>query len=241
MLGDSATMFVDAFTYLFNMSAEKKKDAGGCSELERCRLELVSPSISVIALLSVTVYISYDAILRLIAVETTTTVETESGKDDDGDAKSDVMLGFAVANLILDLGSMLAFTRSWKCLCRDKNDEQGTYECQGDDDDVSKNMNMSSAYTHVIADTLRSIAVLVAAVVAMTTDISSDTTDAVAALAVSGIIAITVIPLLVGLWGTWKKYRALLAESAGEVDTRELLRDLDGSTESVSSLPRPSS
>jgi Co/Zn/Cd efflux system component len=62
------------------------------------------------------------------------------------------------------------------------------------------NLNMCSAFTHVFADTLRSVAVLGAAGLAkLIPSISPVTADATAAVCVSAIILLSIMPLLQGL------------------------------------------
>jgi Co/Zn/Cd efflux system component len=65
---------------------------------------------------------------------------------------------------------------------------------------VPTNMNMCSAYTHVLADTLRSIAVITAVLLALYNDIEPALADATAALIVSFLIALSLIPLIQGLY-----------------------------------------
>ena len=68
------------------------------------------------------------------------------------------------------------------------------------------NLNMCSAYTHVVADTLRSIAVLIAAGIAFCFKfVKPAIADAYATIVVSFIIALSVGPLLVGLFTTLKE------------------------------------
>ena len=62
------------------------------------------------------------------------------------------------------------------------------------------NLNMCSAYTHVLADTLRSLAVITAVLLALYNDIEPALADATAALIVSFLIALSLIPLLQGLY-----------------------------------------
>lgn len=72
------------------------------------------------------------------------------------------------------------------------------------DEDDANNLNMCSAFTHVCADTMRSIAVLVAAGIAgMFDSIDPEAADAVAAVVVSIIIILSLIPLFQGLFRTW--------------------------------------
>ena len=75
------------------------------------------------------------------------------------------------------------------------------------------NLNMCSAYTHVFADTLRSIAVIVAAAIAFTVPgITPEEADATAAVIVSILILLSLMPLLQGLAQSVKEYRAILKE-----------------------------
>ena len=62
------------------------------------------------------------------------------------------------------------------------------------------NLNMCSAYTHVFADTVRSLAVLIASLLGKYVDaITPEVADAIAAVVVSGIILTALIPLLTGM------------------------------------------
>lgn len=72
------------------------------------------------------------------------------------------------------------------------------------------NLNMCSAYTHVFADTLRSIAVLLAAGLSYTFSVGAPTfVDAIASLAVSVIILCSLGPLLRGIFHAWGQLRLL--------------------------------
>lgn len=111
-------------------------------------------------------------------------------------------------------------------------EDQTTDNYFDDDDDVvgeerTVNLNMCSAYTHVVADTLRSIAVVVAASLATVFGcIPSDVADATGAIVVSFIIAISLGPLLAGLFEAWSELSKLNEEERKEkflLDT--LMRD----------------
>lgn len=81
----------------------------------------------------------------------------------------------------------------------------------------SLNLNMCSAYTHVIADTLRSIAEVTAAALACAfKSIDASIADASAAIVVSFIIAISLGPLIMGLIKTWRELMELRRERAME-------------------------
>ena len=96
----------------------------------------------------------------------------------------------------------------------------------GDDDGEERtaNLNMCSAYTHVVADTLRSLAVVIAASLATIFDcIPSDVADATGAIVVSFIIAISLGPLLAGLFDAWSELSKLNEEERKEKYLLEIL------------------
>ena len=83
---------------------------------------------------------------------------------------------------------------------------------ESDDDSTDAtgtfNLNMCSAWTHVCADTLRSIAVLCAAALAsahVPGRLTAGQADSDAAIVVSGIILISLVPLIQGLILTARK------------------------------------
>lgn len=79
------------------------------------------------------------------------------------------------------------------------------------------NLNMCSAYTHVFADTLRSLAVIIAATVAEVADgVTSEEADATAAVVVSALILLSLVPLLSGLVSTFGELRSIHAEERDE-------------------------
>lgn len=96
-----------------------------------------------------------------------------------------------------------------------------------DGDERTANLNMCSAYTHVVADTLRSLAVVIAASLATVFDcIPSDVADATGAIVVSFIIAISLGPLLAGLFDAWSELSKLNEEERKEKRLLEtLMRD----------------
>ena len=76
---------------------------------------------------------------------------------------------------------------------------------------------MCSAYTHVFADTLRSIAVIIAAVLAeLLPAVTPEEADATAAVVVSGLILLSLLPLLQGLSRSVVELCAILAEERSE-------------------------
>lgn len=74
-----------------------------------------------------------------------------------------------------------------------------------------------SAYTHVLADTIRSVAVMLAAIIAMLSpEITPQEADASAAIVVSVIIMIALLPLLSGLKDTGFELYAIRREEMSE-------------------------
>ena len=70
---------------------------------------------------------------------------------------------------------------------------------------------------HVFADTLRSLAVIVAATVAEVADgVTSEEADATAAVVVSALILLSLLPLLSGLVSTFGELRSIHAEERDE-------------------------
>ncbi|KAL7527429.1 hypothetical protein ACHAXR_001958 [Thalassiosira sp. AJA248-18] len=90
------------------------------------------------------------------------------------------------------------------------NDPIGSEE---NDEDNGVNLNMCSAYTHVFADTLRSIAVVIASIIAEVVDsVTPEVADATAAVIVSVIILLSLFPLFRGLFHTWCELRLINRE-----------------------------
>jgi len=162
LLGDAAAMIVDAFTYLGNLLAIRYARGKGGASL----VTVAGPFVSAIALTGVMIYVLIDAIQEL----------TESGDDD---VRLKIVLAFGIANLLLDVVNLVAFwafPEAYKAILTftdpDALDEDG-------------GLNVRSALTHVLADTYRSIAVIVSAVLAMQVkSVSPSKADAVGAIAV---------------------------------------------------------
>ncbi|KAI2493691.1 Cation efflux family [Fragilaria crotonensis] len=102
-------------------------------------------------------------------------------------------------------------------LRRDERDEE---EKHGGDNEA--NLNMCSAYTHVFVDTLRSLAVIIAATVAhLAHEVTSEEADATAAIVVSALILFSLFPLLSGLVSTCRELRSIHADERDEHKSRE--------------------
>jgi len=91
----------------------------------------------------------------------------------------------------------------------DEVDETMAFKARGSDHqsahEESSNLNMCSAYTHVFADTLRSLAVIFASLLAKFTDsVTSEVADSVAAVVVSILIVLSLVPLFGGMLQTFR-------------------------------------
>jgi Co/Zn/Cd efflux system component len=223
-------MYVDVVTYLFNFLAERFKHKAHSSNMKprsarlyRLQLELIPPFISVVTLVAVTVFALRDALTTI----------TEPPVDQENQPDLSIMFIFSGLNLILDFVNVSCFakvdqavglssSRVWddsyanesSALLHRTNGETGV-----DDDDKSEaasqdtetggglNLNMCSAWTHICADTLRSIAVLIAAGFAFLFPhlLTAADADAWAAIIVSVVILLSLLPLLNGLFQTGHK------------------------------------
>lgn len=125
MMGDSAAMFVDALTYLFNLVAERKKNNfddtwEGTNERDPVRarrirqrakrkmiltMELVPPLISVSTLILVTVFVLRKAI-RVLMLDVHRDVSLQ------GDPNLSLMLAFSTVNLLLDFLNVFCFAKA---------------------------------------------------------------------------------------------------------------------------------
>lgn len=222
MMGDSASMGVDAMTYAFNLYAEKRKDTA--DKKTKLLLELIPPAISVVVLLVVTFFLFRKAIITLAMGV------PENPADEPNVA---IMFIFSSSNLLLDGLNIFCFARAKHAtgyntgvedanldpqssiteseegqrLKGDLNNDSSSFGAKMEDEEET-NLNMCSAYTHVFADTLRSIAVIIASSIAETVDsIDPEEADATAAIVVSVIIFFSLIPLVQGIVHTWSELK----------------------------------
>jgi len=184
----------------------------------KCVLELVPPILSIIVLLLVTVIMTRKAVNNLLADQSLPRTSPNTL----------IMAIFSSLNLLLDILNLLYFMRNESqtesgskqimnssveynkiSLPVDSIDdfEQISYESDksmGIDHSgkVSEtNLNMCSAFTHVIADTIRSMAVIIAAATAsLSSTVTPAKADAIAAIIVAAVIVLSLFPLLKGLY-----------------------------------------
>lgn len=216
LLGDAGAMSVDVFTYGVNMAAEylKAKNGGVLSKETRMWLEVIIPTFSVCCLLAITGWVTSDAIK----------VIQDHGADDDVDVV--FLYAYASANAVVDVVSNYMFwerkhevfenvTKGDLNICMESNSI--SRDIEGDGTRLEKqrmakdrNLNMLSAFTHLGSDSLRTLAVFVAAVIISTDKgVSSSLVDAWAAVIVTITIVAFVIPLM---YGVITKYQILTAD-----------------------------
>jgi Co/Zn/Cd efflux system component len=175
-------------------------------------LEVGIPTFSVSALLGVTAWITYDALDVILHPE---------------NEKVNVfyLFGFASGNAAVDIVCAILFYLRRRdvlynpleakiiddqsvtsLLSEERKDPE---KCIADDQEKNPsavNLNMASALTHVSGDTLRTSAVFIAAVVAVTSKYSGALCDAWAAMIVTVTIIFIVIPLVTEIFDHAKKF-----------------------------------
>mmetsp|Transcript_12897 Transcript_12897/g.28500 ORF Transcript_12897/g.28500 Transcript_12897/m.28500 type:complete len:247 (-) Transcript_12897:83-823(-) len=235
-------MAVDALTYGFNLWAERQKAnyADGDDEIRldpkiqfrnrRCLLllELIPPLFSVTTLIVVTVG---------IVQESWNTLSSKNPSEEE--PLAGVMLVFSIANLLLDFlnvgcfaragygfGTRVEYSGSFAIPLIDDEEKEGVkqgglmesadgiIESSLSGKENKGNLNICSAYTHIFADTLRSIAVIVAALLVICLNLDGTKADAISALVVSAIIVFSIFPLLRGIVGTLKQLTELRSSNS---------------------------
>lgn len=194
------------------------------------QMEILPPLLSVSTLLAVTSVVIYQAVLVLLRGH----VPAASRHPN-----LHLMMGFSLFNLGLDFLNVFCFARAkhltgYSTTADDDDDDEEAccdyHQNQGDTngdcrstssshakEEEHPNLNMCSAYTHVLADTLRSFAVIIAALTAfITPGVTPEQADATAAIVVSGMIALSLVPLFKGLVNSIRELRGILREERTE-------------------------
>lgn len=233
MMADSEAMFVDAGTYLLNWLAESVKNNGSKDseqrKMQRLYLELIPPLLSVCTLLVVT-FVAMKQSFAVLMIDR----QGDNTDDAPVDLNimlffSGLNLLLDVVNVLyFAKANQAILSLDFETTSDENNDEEearpeSTYNSITSDtresthieaDTISLtssetmenglNLNMCSAWTHVFADTLRSIAVLIAAGFAhlFPQTMTPAESDAYAAVVVSFIILLSCLPLLRGLYHT---------------------------------------
>ena len=241
MMADCAAMYVDVVTYLFNFLAERlkhgRKDMSAHElRLRRLLLELVPPSISVITLLAVTILALRDA-FRILWLDDVT-VQPDlvimlafSALNLLLDvvnvgcfARVDQAVGVVSTSFGVQHATNGTVPNERTPLTK-VSVAMGDADTDDEDDGIlslpdsehahgAMNLNMCSAWTHVCADTLRSVAVLISAGIAFLLPqvLTPADADSYGAIVVSLIILVSLVPLIQGLFATAVKIRVAWAE-----------------------------
>lgn len=196
------------------------------------QMEVLPPLLSVSTLLAVTGVVTHRAVLVLMRG----LVPAASRHPN-----LHLMMGFSLFNLGLDFLNVFCFARAKHltgyattatsdeeteeeaCCDYHQNDADANGACQrtpphaDEKEEERPNLNMCSAYTHVLADTLRSFAVIIAALTAVfTPGVTPEQADATAAIVVSVLIALSLLPLFKGLINSIHELRGILREERVE-------------------------
>jgi len=201
LLGDAAAMLVDAMTYVMNLVAIRRGSG---------RLMLLGPLVSAVALVAVMVYVLVDAVSELLAT------------DSDAGVRLPIVLAFGLANLGLDVLNMAffyAFPDAYRAILTfgvKEPPKKKPLEADGD-------LNIRSALTHVVADTYRSIAVVLCAAIAM----SFDSVDPAKADAVGAVVVEVPVVLMCFQMGAAVIRRLIRERNSHDDKTTPLIREDD--------------
>jgi len=176
-------------------------------------LEIGIPLVSITCLFTVTLYVTYSAVLLLLLKK----------HDDETNVNVYYLYGFAGANFFIDIFGAILFcyqkgdnsednSELSPSLLQNSSDTSSQSENGSTDSEVpiksslpTRNLNMKSAYAHVVGDTLRTLSLFMAAIMSDLFGIRGNVTDAWAAIIVSITIFILVIHMLIELYFASKK------------------------------------
>lgn len=214
LLGDAAAMSVDVMSYFSNIYAERVKARGEILTFaQKMRIEVIIPIFSACALGGVSGYVGAQALEVILH-------PNDEGKD----VSVTILFAYASVNMLIDLISNFLFIRKQNQTFYVKtariahphliaDDHSAVESITNPPKQISTNMNMLSAFAHITGDTLRTLAVFAAAIMASTTRIPASLCDAWAAV----LVTITIIGLLIPLcMEIYKKYKEIMLENAKE-------------------------
>ena len=213
LLGDAAAMSIDVVSYICNIYIERLKEREGkIPKSTLMWINVIIPAFSLVALIGVTLYITIEAIADIMV------------PPEDDDVSIPILYGFASANFLVDILSVVAFyckgkealysihgvgdTRIYRVsrVTSDDNEERLNDPFGPTSSEI--NLNMASALTHVGGDTLRTFSIFFAAVVATVTDIPGYLCDAWAAVIVTITIVGLIVPLSIEICKAYFKLRS---------------------------------
>mmetsp|Transcript_32784 Transcript_32784/g.45743 ORF Transcript_32784/g.45743 Transcript_32784/m.45743 type:complete len:276 (-) Transcript_32784:521-1348(-) len=207
LLSDTSSMFLDAVTYAFNIYAEAQPKE---DKLKTQKNLLIASGISFFALLGITLYFLIDAAMLLASKEV-----------DGDDVNAFIVLGFAVAGLLIDFGTLFPY-------CIYGID-------QGDEHDEASRMNMCSALSHILSDTMRSTTTLIESFVIIYGNVNGARADAFASLIVSSLIIVGLVKSISDWMVDVKKF--CYGEKLDEEKGQSMKQPIDDSGEERKSSP----
>lgn len=149
LLADAASMLIDVFTYFTNMYAERVKQRGKTlTREEKLLLRAGIPLLSVISLVGVTVWISVDAVDVLLDPAASS-----------GHVDIFVMYGFAAANFVIDVISVMLFVANKDRAMYDQSRSVSTADGAPYGHDHHNNGTYNGAANAVVATSSTAIAV----------------------------------------------------------------------------------
>lgn len=174
---DCASMLVDALSYLANLAAECTRNPA-----RKVVLQLAMSAVSLVLLVGFTVY---------FIVESVGNIHATAGDDDD-DVNPYIVLGFALAGLLFDVASLLAYkvwSKDDKAADAPANDLEESLD-PSSGEKKKKDVNMLSALMHVLSDLARSTTTLVESIILLAyPNINGVAVDGWSALIVCSLIA----------------------------------------------------
>ena len=183
LLVDCASMLVDAMTYVFNLHAEIKGKDKTQSLKDVARRALISSGFSIVVLYGITAWGLSDAIGTLM---------TRHVKDD---LDPSIVLVFGILGFVFDSFTLLAFR--WWGFNPDETGDVVEVSPGGLSKRESSLVNMCSALTHVIADSIRSLtSVLLGLVVILDRSVNGSKADGYATFVVASTILLGNMPLI---------------------------------------------
>lgn len=192
LLGDSATMLLDGVTYVVNLYAASRRGSGPEAARRAELMEVRAAAFSVAALLLMTALLAVDALGRVCC--------SAAGHEEAVDGR--IVLGFALANLATDVVMCSRFLYASRV------------------SELKSQLNLASAYAHLVGDTLRTLASVVAGSVEMTAQTVHDTLSVDGALTLF-VCCVIFVGTLVLARETWTRWKRLVAVERGATGAQE--------------------
>lgn len=182
LLGDSISMAIDSVTYCLNWWAFRQKSRHPNVELTD-KIEIGVSLFSSLTLIITCVYLLYESHKRLYDADHHAKIK---------EVRGDLLLGFALANLVIDIISICLFYHRRSSFYEPENDQITAIRTDEVTTEKKKtlNINFSAAFAHSLSDFLRTLSEIVSGVLVTVFDLDSIHTDAWCAIIVAIIIAI---------------------------------------------------